>query len=198
MMQRFFCHKAGLFWNRASDRREPNEQGKGDILVRYITVVIGDIAQFSTDAIVNSANPSLLAGSGVSGAIHRAAGPELELACRAIGSCAVGDAVVTPAFKLPAKWVIHAVGPRWLGGTRGEETLLFRCYESIYSAATALGACNLTIPSISTGIYHFPLKLAAPIAISSTRRFTGAPVSVTFVCFDQLTKDAYDQAISEL
>jgi len=162
---------------------------------KNIAVVIGDITQLTTEVIVNSANPSLLAGSGVSGAIHRAAGPELEAACRSIGSCPVGEAVVSPAFRLPAKWVIHAVGPRWLDGNRGEAALLSKCYRSIYSAAAALGAKSLAIPSISTGLYHFPLKLAAQIAIGTTQSFIGGPPSVTFVCFDKVTKEAYDQAI---
>ena len=163
-----------------------------------IDVVLGDITQIAADAIVNSANPSLSAGSGVSGAIHRAAGPELEGACRKIGSCPVGHAVVTPAFRLPSNWVIHAVGARWLDGSRGEEDLLRSCYQNIIEIAVALGVRRPIVPSISTGIYRFPLQTAARIAIE-TLNSLGASVSATsFVCFDQDTKDAYEAALAHL
>jgi O-acetyl-ADP-ribose deacetylase (regulator of RNase III) len=161
-----------------------------------ISVIIGDITRIATDAIVNSANPSLLAGGGVSGAIHRAAGPELEKACRELGGCPVGHAVITPAFRLPAAWVIHAVGPRWLDGNQGEEALLRSCYRSIIDIAAKAGVHELTVPSISTGIYRFPLQAAARIAVETISGSEASGRTMTFVCFDQTTKDAYDEALA--
>lgn len=162
-----------------------------------IQVLLGDITALPADAIVNSANPSLLAGSGVSGAIHRAAGPKLEEACRAIGGCSVGCCVVTPAFALPASWVIHAVGPRWMGGTKGEARDLEQCYISILEAARGVGARKVTVPSISTGIYRFPLGLAAEIAIRTVRTQGAGIESIHFVCFDHATAGAYAAALAE-
>ena len=156
-----------------------------------------DVTQQRVDAIINSANPSLLAGGGVCGAIHRAAGPELEIACKAIGRCDVGAAVLTPAFKLPAKFVIHAVGPRWLGGTRDEAELLERCYESIFALASENDIHSLAIPSISTGIYHYPLHAAAGIAIRSARRHDQRENVIQFACFDDATFEAYQSALDE-
>lgn len=155
----------------------------------------GDITGIAADAIVNSANPSLLAGSGVSGAIHRAAGRELEKASREIGGCPSGEAVITPAFGLPATWVIHAVGPRWFDGTRGEEELLRSCYRSILAVADSVGVQELTTPSISTGTYRFPLHAAARIAVETIRSSETKLRIITFVCFDQATKDAYEGAL---
>lgn len=163
-----------------------------------IDVVLGDITRIATDAIVNSANPSLLAGSGVSGAVHRAAGPELEKACRELGNCPVGHAVITPAFRLPASWVIHAVGPRWLDGNRGEEGILKSCYRSIIEVATNAGVRRLTVPSISTGIYRFPLQSAARIAIDTIGNSRTPIEAITFVCLDESTKDAYEVALSRV
>ena len=160
-----------------------------------ISVKLGDITSIAVDAIVNSANPTLLAGGGVSGAIHRAAGPELERACRELGHCPAGEAVVTAAFGLPATWVIHAVGPRWLDGTRGEEELLRSCYQSILAVADRAGVRELTVPSISTGIYRFPLHAAARIAVETIRSTETKLTTITFVCFDQATKDAYEEAL---
>ena len=161
-----------------------------------ISVILGDITGIAADAIVNSANTSLLAGSGVGGAIHRAAGPELEGACRKLGNCPVGQAVITPAFGLPATWVIHAIGPRWLDGTRGEEELLRSCYQSILAVADEVGVRDLTAPSISTGIYRFPLYAAARIAVETIRSTETKLRTITFVCFDQATKDAYEKALT--
>lgn len=160
-----------------------------------VEAVLGDITTIPADAIVNSANTSLLAGGGVCGAIHRAAGAELERACRMIGSCPTGEAVVTPAFALPARWVIHAVGPRWLDGRRGEADQLRDCYRSIVAVATEIGARTITVPSISTGIYRFPLDLAARIAVSSVSDAAGRLEHVTFVCFDEATRAVYDAAL---
>ena len=164
-------------------------------LTMTINTLKGDITRQSVDAIVNSANPSLLAGGGVCGAIHKAAGHELETACKLIGRCSVGYAVVTPAFGLPAKFVIHAVGPRWLDGNRGEPELLERCYESIFSLAAEKDLQSLAIPSISTGIYHYPLNAAAEIAIRVAQRHDRPERLVQFICFDDATLEAYQTAL---
>ena len=159
-----------------------------------ISILKGDITLQQVDAIVNSANPSLLAGGGVCGAIHKVAGHELETACKLIGRCSVGCAVVTPAFGLPAKFVIHAVGPRWLDGNRGEPELLERCYESIFSLAAEKDLRSLAIPSISTGIYHYPLDAAAEIAIRVARKHDRLERLIQFTCFDDDTFGAYRSA----
>lgn len=162
-----------------------------------IEIRLGDITKLPSDAIVNSANSSLLAGGGVCGAIHRVAGKELERDCRAIGGCPTGGAVVTPGYGLPAKWVIHAVGPRWSDGRHGEQDLLRRCYESILSSADEVGAVEITVPSISTGIYRFPVELAAEIAISTIASSTTRLKKVIFVCFDKTTLEAYEAALAK-
>ena len=160
-----------------------------------ISILKGDITRQCVDAIVNSANPSLLAGGGVCGAIHKAAGPELEAACKAIGRCGVGGAVITPAFNLPAKFVIHAVGPRWLDGMRGEPELLEQCYESIFRLVAENDFRSVAIPSIGTGIYHYPLGAAADIAIRVARQNDEAERLIQFVCFDDNTLHAYEAAL---
>lgn len=161
-----------------------------------IEVVAGDITRFPSDAIVNSANPSLLAGSGVCGAIHQAAGHELEAACRPLGPIKPGSAVITPAFNLPSKWVIHAVGPRWLGGNHEEINTLTLCYRSIVQRADENYAAHISIPSISTGIYRFPLTLASRIAISTLKSMTTCSVQrVSFICFDKETQREYLNAL---
>lgn len=159
-----------------------------------ISIIKGDITLQQVDAIVNSANPSLLAGGGVCGAIHKAAGPELEAACKAIGRCGVGAAVITPAFNLPAKFVIHAVGPRWLDGTRGEAELLEQCYDGIFRLVAGNDFLSLAMPSISTGIYHYPLNAAAEIAMRVARKNDKAKRSIQFVCLDDDTLRAYEAA----
>lgn len=155
-----------------------------------------DITTLAVDAIVNSANSALIAGGGVCGAIHRAAGPELETVCREIGKCAVGSAVITPAFNLPAQFVIHAVGPRWLDGQRGEPDLLRSCYESIFMLALENEIGSLAIPSISTGIYHYPLDCAVEVAVEVAQQFDRDDLATTFVCFDDQTLKAYEQRLS--
>ena len=130
-----------------------------------ITVVQGDITRQPVDAIVNAANSSLLGGGGVDGAIHRAAGPRLLEACRALGGCPTGEARITPGFDLPARWVIHAVGPVWRGGNHDEDDLLAGCYRHALALAGAHGARTVALPAISTGIYGFPLARAARIAL---------------------------------
>lgn len=155
----------------------------------------GDITTFEVDAIVNSANPSLLAGGGVCGAIHRVAGPELEKECREIGRVEPGTAVVTGAYNLPATSVIHAVGPRYFDGSRGEDDLLAQTYGSIAQKAVEAGFNSLAIPSISTGIYGFPLQKAAAIAIKCLSEDLPIEIAVTIVCFDETTFSNYKDAL---
>ena len=156
-----------------------------------INIVKGDITERRADAVVNSANPSLLAGGGVCGAIYRAAGPDLEAACRRLGRCEPGCAVITPAFRLDARFVIHAVGPLWFDGSRGEPDLLERCYESVFRIAQENAVSSLAIPSISTGIYRYPLEQATEIAVDVAKRYNAPDLLIEFVCFDDATSHAY-------
>lgn len=126
---------------------------------------------------------------------HKAAGPELEVACKAIGRCGAGAAVITPAFNLPSKFVIHAVGPRWLDGMRGEPELLEQCYESIFRLVAENDFRSVAIPSISTGIYHYPLDAAAEVAIGVARQIDEPERLVQFICFDDDTLRAYEAAL---
>jgi O-acetyl-ADP-ribose deacetylase (regulator of RNase III) len=130
-----------------------------------IAIVEGDITRLEVDAIVNAANQSLLGGGGVDGAIHRAAGPELRAACATLGGCDTGEAKITPGFKLPARYVIHTVGPVWGGGERGEDRLLAACYRSALALALDHGLASIAYPAISTGAYGFPPDRAAHIAL---------------------------------
>lgn len=152
-----------------------------------LRVVQADITTLAVDAIVNAANPSLLGGRGVDGAIHRAAGPELLAACRAMGGCATGQAKLTPGFLLPARHVIHTVGPVWQGGDAGEADLLASCYRESLRLAEAHQCRTLAFPAISTGIYGYPPASAARIAVRACRDWLTAhalPESVTLVAFD--------------
>lgn len=135
-----------------------------------IEVFHGDITTLALDAIVNAANSSLLGGGGVDGAIHRAAGPELLAACRLLGGCPAGEARITPGFRLPARWVIHTVGPVWHGGTQGEPALLAACYRNSLALAEAEGCASVAFPAISCGVYGYPLEAAASIAVAELRR----------------------------
>ena len=165
----------------------------------HLKVVRGDITARHVDAIVNAANPSLLGGGGVDGAIHRAAGPELLAACRAIGGCATGDAVITPGFRLHAKWIIHAVGPVWHGGERGEADKLRSCYRRALQVAGEHGLTSIAFPAISTGIYHYPKGPAAQVAVAVCRELAqGCGLeTVEFVCFDEATAMTYERELGE-
>jgi O-acetyl-ADP-ribose deacetylase (regulator of RNase III) len=156
-----------------------------------IEAVMGDITTEQVDAIVNAANTSLLGGGGVDGAIHRAAGPELLAECRTLGGCATGDAKATKGYRLPAKWVIHTVGPVWRGGNRGEAELLASCYRRSLEVADQLGAKSVAFPAISTGAYGFPPEQAAEIAVRTIRETPTAVELVRLVAFDEGTFALY-------
>jgi O-acetyl-ADP-ribose deacetylase (regulator of RNase III) len=162
-----------------------------------LAAVSGDITKLHVDAIVNAANSSLLGGGGVDGAIHRAAGPELLEACRNLHGCKTGDAKATPGFRLPAKWIFHAVGPVWNGGTHNEDVLLSSCYRRCLQLARQHNAKSIAFPAISTGIYGFPSDRAAKIAIQTVRdNIEGTGVErVEFVCFGAETRAIYDQLL---
>ncbi|MCI1925455.1 MAG: O-acetyl-ADP-ribose deacetylase [[Lactobacillus] timonensis] len=163
-----------------------------------LKVVEGDITTIKVDAIVNAANDSLAGGSGVDGAIHRAAGPRLGEACQRLGGCPTGEAKTTPGFNLPAKWIIHTPGPIWRGGQANEAQLLANSYRHSLQEAVAHGCQTVAFPSISTGVYGYPLDRAVLIAIKTVRQFTKKDprlAEVFFVAFDSRTAAAYRRAL---
>lgn len=156
----------------------------------------GDITLEPVDAIVNAANASLRRGGGVCGAIFAAAGPELDRACAAIGSCETGDAVVTPGFRLPARWIVHTVGPVWHGGDRGEPALLASCYRRSIEVARDAGAVSIAFPAISTGIFGYPARPAAEIAVATVREHADELDLVRLVAFDESTFTTYRELLA--
>ena len=164
-----------------------------------IIILKGDITLQAVDAIVNAANPSLLGGGGVDGAIHLAAGPLLLEECRTLGGCRTGEAKITRGYNLPSRNIIHTVGPVWNGGVRGEDQLLAGCYRNSLNLAAKHGIRTIAFPSISTGVYRFPVERAAAIALREIDRFLSdhdLPAEVRVICFDRATYEFYRKTLS--
>lgn len=163
-----------------------------------LQAVQGDITKFDVDAIVNAANTALRRGSGVCGAIFAAAGEELDAACADLGRCETGDAVATPGFNLPAKWIIHTVGPVWKGGMSDEATLLASCYRRSLEMADERGATSVAFPAISTGVFGYPPSEAALLAVNTVRSAKTAVERVVLVAFDEETYERYRTLVAQL
>jgi O-acetyl-ADP-ribose deacetylase (regulator of RNase III) len=166
-----------------------------------MVVARGDITRMTVDAIVNAANSSLLGGGGVDGAIHRAAGPDLVAECRTLGGCPTGEARITRGYRLPARWVIHTVGPVWHGGGRGEDEALANCYRNSLALAAQHGVRTVAFPAISTGIYGFPLERATTIAVRETTTFLRdhpEVEQVIFVCFGERAQQIYEAELARI
>jgi O-acetyl-ADP-ribose deacetylase (regulator of RNase III) len=163
-----------------------------------ITFVVGDLTQQRVDALVNAANESLAPGGGVSGAIHRAGGPSIAEECRRLGGCATGDAKATGAGDLPARWVIHAVGPVWQGGGVGEAELLASAYHRSLDVANELGARTVAFPALSCGIYGYPAELAAPVAVRAVANRADAFEEIRFVFLEDGLRAVFQDAAEEL
>ena len=169
-------------------------------MIERIEIMQGDITRLAVDAIVNAANPSLLGGGGVDGAIHTAAGPKLLAVCRTLAGCTTGEAKITRGYQLSAPWVIHTVGPIWRGGGHDEDILLARCYQNCFLLAVRHEITTIAFPAISTGTYRFPPARAAKIAVRETRRFLESQLAiqkVIFVCFNEVTLDGYRKVLAE-
>ncbi len=174
---------------------------RGDFMKERVEILEGDITKQAVDAIVNAANTSLLGGGGVDGAIHRAAGPELLEETRKIGGCPTGEARVSRGYRLPARWVIHTVGPVWAGGHKNEESLLAACYRNSLEAASELGVKSVAFPSISTGAYRFPLDRATEIAMTETKKYLETDSTlekIVFVCFGERVLKTYQQVFQRV
>ncbi|KYC59318.1 hypothetical protein B4099_3398 [Heyndrickxia coagulans] len=168
--------------------------------MKSFKIVLGDITKAKTDAIVNAANTTLLGGGGVDGAIHKAAGPGLLEECRKLNGCPTGEAKITKGYRLPAKYVIHTPGPVWQGGGHHEAELLENSYQNSLRLAESKGLRTVAFPSISTGVYHYPVDAAARIAVRTICTFletSGSVQEVWMVCFDERTKQAYEKAATE-